>query len=128
MERMEEEWLASGLSLLAEHQRLYADAAINDDMFYRLVMDDMTDETCIADILCSLSPHTVGVTSYGPVGEAKFFHLSERYRESRDDIERTRRALCKLHTKEMLQKVAEHADANYLRMRARERLDRLQSR
>lgn len=126
MEGMEAQWRASGLSLLEENQRLYADAAMNDAMFYRLVIDHMTDEACIADILCSLSPHNAGATAYGPVGEARYV-AGNFYDYSPEDIARAKRALSRLNTKEALQKVMEHAVTHYLRNAAKERLDELQN-
>jgi len=125
MEGMETQWRASGLSLLRDNQRLYADAAINDAMFYRLVIEYMTDESCIADILCSLSPHQAGATAYGPVGEAGYIAGNCRNYDPKD-IARAIGALNKLHTKMALQQVMEQAKTHYLRDEAKKRIDKLQ--
>ena len=125
MQGMKAQWLANGLELLKDNQRLFADAAINDSMFYRLVIEYMTDEACIADILCSLSPHTAGATDYGPVGEAGWIAGTKRGYDP-VDIARAKCALNRLFTKEALQKVAEQAKADYLRFEATKRLKELQ--
>lgn len=125
MEEMETQWRASGLALLQENQRLYADAAINDAKFYRLVIEHMKDETCIADILCSLSPHQAGATNYGPVGEAGYIAGTWRKYDPKD-IARAKGALNRLYTKEALQQVMEQANTHYLRDEAKKRLSELQ--
>jgi len=125
MEGLEAQWRASGLALLHDNQRLYADAAINDGMFYRLIIEHMTDETCIADILCSLSPHQAGATSYGPVGEAGYIANGCRKYDP-EDIARAKGALNKLYTKDALHQVKEQAKTHYLRDEAKKRLDELQ--
>lgn len=125
MEGMETQWRASGLALLHDNQRLYADAAMNDAMFYRLVIEHMTDEACIADILCSLSPHQAGATAYGPVGEAGYI-AGNCHNYDPKDIARAKGALNRLYTKETLQQVLEHAKTYYLRDEAKKRLDKLQ--
>ncbi len=125
MEGMETQWRASGLALLHDNQRLYANAAMNDAMFYRLVIEHMTDENCIADILCSLSPHQAGATAYGPVGEAGYI-AGNCHNHDPKDIARAKRALNRLYTKKALQQVLEQAKTHYLREEARKRLDKLQ--
>ena len=125
MEGMEAQWRASGLALLHGSQRLYADAAINDAKFYRLVIEHMTDEDCIADILCSLSPHQAGATNYGPVGEAGYIAGTWRNYDPKD-IARAKGALNRLCTKDALQQVLEQAKTHYLRDEAKKRLDELQ--
>lgn len=127
MQGMKTQWLATGLVLLNENQRLFADAAMNDDMFYRLVIEHMTDEACIADILCSLSPHQAGATAYGPVGEAGYIAGTKRGFDP-EDIALATGALNRLHTKEALRKVMEHAKTDYLRNEANIRLGTLQRR
>lgn len=118
-------WRACGLPLLAENQRLFADAAMNDDMFYRLVIEHMTDEDCIADILCSLSPHNAGVTAYGPVGEAKY--VMGLRDDCPKDMARAKDAINRLYKEEVLQKVTEHAITRFVRNEAKKRLDELQN-
>ncbi len=125
MEGLEAQWRVSGLVLFHDNQRLYADAAINDAMFYRLIIEHMTDETCIADILCSLSPHQAGATAYGPVGEAGYIAGNCRNCDPKD-IARAKGALNRLCTKDALQQVLEQAKTHYLRDEAKKRLDELQ--
>ena len=122
MEQMETQWRDCGLVLLQENQRLFADAAINDAKFYRLVIAHMTDETCIADILCSLSPHQAGATNYGPIGEAGYIAGTWRNYDP-EEIARAKDALNRLHSRDALQQIVKQAKTHYLRDEANKRLD-----
>ncbi len=124
MECMQTQWLESGLALLPENQQLYADAAMNDRKFYNLVIDYITDEDCLAEILCSLSPHQSGATSYGPIGEAGYIINGAGFPCSNPKVvARTLGALDRIHSPQVLKKVAECAKTYFLRSEAMKRIE-----
>lgn len=124
MECMQTQWLESGFALLPENQKLYADAARNDRKFYNLVIEHITDEDCLAEILCSLSPHQSGATSYGPIGEAGYIINGAGFPSSNPKVvARTLSALDRIHSPQALKKVAECARTNFLRNEAMKRIE-----
>lgn len=122
---IEKEWRAHGVADLNGDERICVNAAKNDVMFYRLVIDDLTDESCIADILCSISPHTAGATVYGPTGEAKHFCAHETNEWKRENRDRVTRAVGRLHTREPLEIIATQAKAYVVRSEAKKRIAEL---
>lgn len=125
MEWIEKEWRAHGIADLNGDERICVDAAKNDAEFYRLVIDDLTDEACIADILCSISPHTAGATAYGPTGEAKHFFARVTNEWKRENLERVTHAIGRLHTREPLERIATQAKAYIVRSEAKKRIAEL---
>lgn len=121
MKAQEQAWKKSGIALLQENQRLFADAAINDNMMYRLTIEHFTDEARIADILCALSPHTAGATAYGSIG-----HVDGIGRvcssSNPNEIQRAKRALNKVRAPELLKRISEEAKSDLMRYEAAARL------
>jgi len=118
---LQEEWFAHGPALLAANQRIFADAAINDPMTYELTIDLFTDEACIADILCAISPHTAGATEYGPVGEA-YWSGGGHGRDAQSAFN----AIDKVQSEKLLRRIANQAKTRAIRAAAAIRLTAVQ--